>query len=295
MFTSLGTNLDEEQSPAYFYIHGNKMDRRDDFAKDNKLCVETDEKTHLVDAPLVPKRFFTKAWSFDIKAYTLLDKLQTADEAYADVLAKSGCVVRDSIERRIIRECRDGEATFGGSWNNHGIYGIIDDPTDAEMSKNEDGTISCRVALPSESRPNGWDTDGDGMPDEWEKGNGFDPSDPSDGNHINPEGYTALEKYLCSLMGENINGQFGNATSIRTEHAVAFNLTINGGILTVRSDADVRSLQVFDDMGRCRLAAKLDIGENRIDISSLPKGVYIVWVADLKGYRNAAKISIRGI
>ncbi len=292
IFTSLGTDLDDQQKSSYFHFSGNKMDRRDDFAADNKLCIETDEKVFLMDNILVPKKFYTANWSFDINAYTLLNNLQTADEAYADVLEKSGCVVRDAIEKRIIRECRDGVATYKGSWNNRGAYGIIDDPIDAEMRLNDDGTTYCSTAAPPSSRPEGWDTDGDGMPDEWEKANGFNPADPADGNHINAEGYTALEKYLASLMGEEIKGSFGDPTSIRTEHAVEFGIKAEKTHIVITSEQDVCDVHIFDDMGRCRITGKLTRGSNIGGTESLAKGVYIVWVTDRHGYRNAVKITI---
>ena len=43
------------------------------------------------------------------------------------------------------------------------------------------------------------------MPDEWEKANGLNPNDAADGARVaSAEGYTALEIYLNSLMGERI-------------------------------------------------------------------------------------------
>lgn len=277
---------------SYFHVSGNKIDGRDDITADNSKGVTLDDYGHLVDNVLVPEKFYTADWSFDINAYTLTDKLQTADEALQSVLDRSGCIVRDSVERRIIRECREASATFGGSWNDGKKYGIIDDPIDAEMSINEDGTTYCRVALPSEERPGNWDTDGDGMPDEWEVANGFNPSDPDDGNYINAEGYTALEKYLCSLMGEEIKGSFGQASSVRAEHAVLFDVRVNGNLLTVSGSSDICNLHIFDSMGRCRIASGLCQGENTINISSLSKGVYIIWVTDTDGYRNAMKVNL---
>ena len=43
------------------------------------------------------------------------------------------------------------------------------------------------------------DSDGDGVPDKWEKRNGLDRKDPSDGAKITPSGYSNLELYLHSL------------------------------------------------------------------------------------------------
>ena len=51
--------------------------------------------------------------------------------------------------------------------------------------------------LKSEKAPT--DTDGDGMPDDWERQHGLNPNDPADGNIVSSDGYTNLEKYLNSL------------------------------------------------------------------------------------------------
>ena len=44
------------------------------------------------------------------------------------------------------------------------------------------------------------DSDHDGIPDEWERNNGLNPNDSSDGNKVAKDGYTYLEKYLNSLI-----------------------------------------------------------------------------------------------
>jgi hypothetical protein len=49
------------------------------------------------------------------------------------------------------------------------------------------------------SSPAPVDSDGDGMPDVWEKANGLNPSDPEDRNAIGGGGYTRLEDYLNEL------------------------------------------------------------------------------------------------
>jgi hypothetical protein len=44
------------------------------------------------------------------------------------------------------------------------------------------------------------DSDGDGIPDEWETKNGFNPNDASDGMKVASNGYANLENYVNSLV-----------------------------------------------------------------------------------------------
>jgi hypothetical protein len=51
-------------------------------------------------------------------------------------------------------------------------------------------------------RPEKFDSDGDGMPDEFERQHGLAADDPSDGNgtNLSDVGYTNLEVYLNGLV-----------------------------------------------------------------------------------------------
>ncbi len=127
---------------------------------------------------------------------------QSADEAYHSVLNNAGTIFpkRDTIDRRIVKEVRTRTATFEGITyklnrknklaDSSKISGIIDSQTD----------VGGWSVLKSGIAP--LDTDHDGMPDEWEKANGLDFSDPNDRNKIALNGYTYLEKYLNSLCDE---------------------------------------------------------------------------------------------
>jgi hypothetical protein len=116
-------------------------------------------------------------------------QIKTAEQAYADVLASAGTVRRDTIERRIVREVKDGTTTFTASMNKGGII---------DKSYNAEGYINYPNVAPVV------DNDRDGMDDAWEIANGLDPNDPEDRNRMTVSGYTALEVYLNSLMGESI-------------------------------------------------------------------------------------------
>ena len=80
---------------------------------------------------------------------------------------------------------RSGTTTYRGSRT--GLPGLPD--TQADVGGWED--------YPEVKRPAEWDTDGDGMPNHWEKQKNHDPHDPSDGTvDANGDGYTNLEAYL---------------------------------------------------------------------------------------------------
>ena len=113
---------------------------------------------------------------------------QTAEEAYEDVLDNVGCNVPmlDDHDKRIIQEVRDGTATYRNGIPNH----------EDEVGGYED--------YPEVTRSADWDSDHDGMPDEWGTEKGLNPSDASDGNGTNLSsiGYTNLEMYLNELAGD---------------------------------------------------------------------------------------------
>ncbi len=118
-----------------------------------------------------------------------LTPAESAQEAYQQVLAKVGTIRRDAVERRLIEDVKSGQPKYKGVTANK--QGIIDSPADAE------GWPAYTSAAPVV------DNDHDGMADDWEKAHGFDPNNPKDGNVVaSEEGYTALEIYLNSLMGE---------------------------------------------------------------------------------------------
>jgi hypothetical protein len=120
-------------------------------------------------------------------------KTRSAAEAYENVLANVGCnfPALDEHDTRVIAEVRSGTPKFKGSKT--GLPGLPDSQEDTGGWEN----------YPEIKRPAGWDTDGDGMPDHWEKQHGLNPADPADGNKdLTGDGYTNLEKYLNSLVGE---------------------------------------------------------------------------------------------
>jgi pectate lyase len=94
-------------------------------------------------------------------------------DAYDLVLAQSGCFPRDAVTKRVVRDVINGT----GSWGRKEQKDLMEGLT------------------PSKAPP---DSDNDGMPDEWEKINGFDEK-RYDADRKTASGYTAIEKYLDEL------------------------------------------------------------------------------------------------
>ena len=105
---------------------------------------------------------------------------QNAREAYETCLRYTGCsLVRDRVDTRIIDNIARGRGELLDSQDEVGGW---------------DG-------YPVVRRPDRWDTDGDGMPDTWEKTHGLDLQNPADGNRdADDDGYTNLEEYMNGLV-----------------------------------------------------------------------------------------------
>lgn len=173
-----------------FYFGGNYMDptcarltdkQREALRKVNMdnsrgVAIKNDFTT---DDRLLVKR------AFDIAEHA---SLQTAARAYKDVLRLAGASYRrDAVDRRIVEETRKGTYTHEGS--NGSTNGMIDQPLDVG------GWPEYR------QEPAPTDTDGDGMPDEWEKAHQLNPHNPADGAvYTLSREYTNLEVYINSLV-----------------------------------------------------------------------------------------------
>ena len=141
-----------------YYVNGNYVDGAPDMTKDNSLGVimgnngtAEDKKNTLINEPH-PAIYIS---------------MQSAEDAYEMVLRKVGASHRrDTLDERIIQNVKDRTGRMID------VQGGYPHGTPYEM------TLNAWPALRSEAAHA--DNDKDGMPDEWEKKNGLNPSDPSD-------------------------------------------------------------------------------------------------------------------
>ena len=99
---------------------------------------------------------------------------QTADEALRDVLAHAGARPwsRDQVDIRIVRQVEEGTGGLINSQSEVGGWGALD---------------AGEVIL---------DRDRDGMPDDWERNHGSDPTRADHNADRDGDGYSNLENYL---------------------------------------------------------------------------------------------------
>ena len=111
---------------------------------------------------------------------------QSAQDAYESVLAGAGAsLVRDAVDLRVVDSVATGVATAGPRGD-----GIISDVSQ----------VGGFPAISFVQRGTDFDTDGDGMPNEWEAEHGLDSANAADRNgDFDTDGYTNLEEFLDDL------------------------------------------------------------------------------------------------
>ena len=117
--------------------------------------------------------------------------IHSAKDAIKIVTSYSGATMpmRDDQHVRNVRETLDGTWTYKGSMS--GIKGEIDNEADVTDAENGGWEV-----WPEETRSADWDTDGDGMPNWWEKTIGSNPDVANANDDPDHDGWTLLEDYL---------------------------------------------------------------------------------------------------
>lgn len=154
----------------------------------------------------------------------------SAAEAYEKVLAYVGAsLYRDEIDARYMEEAKTGTATYKGSITNS--PGIIDKVSDVK------GYTEANFG--TGTRPADFDTDKDGIADEWEKANGLNPNDASDAitYSLDEKGYyTNIEVYANSLVENIMKAENQDALSGVDEY---YPTTVSTGISQIENDQEV--------------------------------------------------------
>ena len=165
-------------------VKGNYVDEAEDVTENNWLGVHMgNEGTEADKRKAVHDNYVIRRLYSDVDIST-----QTAKDAYRDVLKYAGASYsRDSLDQRIVEDVKN---RTGGFIDVQGGY-----PHGTDYEK----TISAWPFLKSLPAPK--DSDGDGMPDDWEKRNGLHPAAAADAaGYKLSKSYTNIEVYLNSLI-----------------------------------------------------------------------------------------------
>jgi pectate lyase len=163
----------EPRRPGKWYVAGNYMHGSAEVTADNwKGMKSTDREDD-------PELEFLARVNTPFEGWPV--KQRTAREAFEAVLAKAGATLprRDAVDARVVDSVRTLKLATPD--------GIVDDPAQ----------VGGYPELRFDPAEVPLDSDGDGMPDDWERAHGLDPHDPSDGPaDADGDGYTNLEEFL---------------------------------------------------------------------------------------------------
>ena len=167
----------------------------------------------------------------------------SAETTYEKVLSYAGAsIYRDAVDARFMEETQAGVVTYTGTKTGiKGIVDIINDPDGVQ-----DPACPSFPDLASESRSEDFDTDGDGMPDEWESANGLNPNDAADGNAYTLDTekgwYTNVEVYMNSIVEDIMKAGNADAESTIEEYYPASSKT---GIIPLKPVSGILSTEYY--------------------------------------------------
>lgn len=188
----------DKSQPVSFgkaYVNGNIVDGNSKVTKNNwdggvQVFDEAHADEHManikVDQP------------FDMPPVAIMD----AKAAYSFVLSNVGANFprRDAVDARIVKTVKTGKAIYVENAPEF-TSPFVKRRLPADSYKLGIITDIRQVGgLPEYKGESYLDTDGDGMPDAWEKANGLNPNNPADATlDCNGDGYTNIEKYINGI------------------------------------------------------------------------------------------------
>lgn len=208
----------------------------------------------------------------------------SAEKAYEKVLSYAGAsLVRDTIDRRIIKDVRTGTATYmtGG---NGSVNGIIDTQT----------AVGGWPELNSLVAPA--DSDSDGIPDNWEDAHGLSKNSSADAQLTTVDGkYPNVEVYINSLVLAITDNQVKDAltTSTQTipkqENRIRLYFDKNSGLLKIDFGQKLSRLEVLSVAGTLVKNQTCFQNHGEVDVNGIKPGIYFVRVFDTQNKASAGK------
>lgn len=205
--------------PGHFYMDGNILEGQSAVNSDNWTAGTKSPTGVYYNASKISDIKETTAFTGDYS-----QSIHSAQNAFDKVLAYAGAsYARDRIDSRIAKETKDGTYTYQGSNLDPKKYDK-EKKQWVSVERSYKGLIDTQTDVQEDWWQNGWpvysdngetitDSDKDGMPDEFEKSFGLNPSqDDSAKFGLDPQKrYTNLEMYLHYLVKDIVKGGNENA------------------------------------------------------------------------------------
>ena len=184
----------------------------------------------------------------------------SAADVYDKILDYCGAsLYRDDADIRYMEETRTGTTTYKGNVayvdangksyptsNTSGILDFINAPDGEQNPK-----TASFPELPSNTRQDDYDSDGDGIPDVWEIAQGLNPNDGTDGKlyTLDPRGwYTNVEVYINSLVEPIMKAGNMDAISAVDEYYPKINL-VESGIKDTFVSGQIERIEYYNLQG----------------------------------------------
>lgn len=184
----------------------------------------------------------------------------SATDVYDKILDYCGAsLYRDDVDIRYMEETRTGTTTYKGNVayvdangksyptsNTSGILDFINAPDGEQNPK-----TASFPELPSNTRQDDYDSDGDGIPDVWEVAQGLNPNDGTDGKlyTLDPRGwYTNVEVYINSLVEPIMKAGNMDAISAVDEYYPKINL-VESGIKDTFVSGQIERIEYYNLQG----------------------------------------------
>lgn len=124
------------------------------------------------------------------------------------------------------------------------------------------------------------DTDKDGMPDNWEKKYGFNPSNLSDGNEdFDKDGYTNIEEFL---NGTNPKEVITDSKVREMANQIYIYPNPAQNLVTIAHAPIGSEIKLLDLQGRELISQKATSEITELNIQALPQGLYMLKVGNVK-------------
>ena len=272
--------------PSYWYVSGNVMEGDASGTADNWLRVHNNTSYILDSLKSVNVRPIPAAYQI---TYT------SAQDAYTAVLAKVGAFPRDTADRRIVHEVATKTASGKSTVSRYPTAITTTTPPDTTWATNKYYGLTVGI-IDQPAGAGGYptyntyntivDADHDGMDDAWETANGLDPTNPNDKNYTTAVGYTALEVYLNSLVGEQISHNFVAGINNTDYRNISISSNVVSESITINSDTPLNKAAIFSLNG-VRLSETNLTNSNSINTNNLAAGCYLLRIyTQTNDFRN---------